>query len=296
MKQIQNLLLALAVLLGVLAIEARLAERDLPGPSNGFLFKTVPKISEATEDKPTLRFSRLKHIKGATGQRSAISALNRAALDNPSAVDEPYQNISTAGGLSTQYAIQCGWDGVPVWLVFDTGSSDTWAVKDGFECEDMSGEIHSQSACAFSKPYIGSFGHGPVNNIHFFIRYGSGEEVWGPMGYSDISCGGMSVSKQQVGLANHTYWHGNNATVGILGLAYPSITSAFYGKIGDEALWNAATYTPFLTTAVSQGSMDPIFSVAIMKNSSDGVLAWGGLPPIPYDAKTHATTDLIIVS
>jgi hypothetical protein len=116
------------------------------------------------------------------------------------------------------------------------------------------------------------------------------------MGYVDIACGGISVSGQQAGLANYTYWHGNNLTVGILGLAYPSITSAFYGEIGQEAAWNAIQYTPFLTKAIMQGSIDPVFSVTLTKNSSDGIIGWGGLPPVQTAAHMYATTDLIIVS
>jgi hypothetical protein len=79
-------------------------------------------------------------------------------------------------------------------------------------------------------------------------------------------------------------------------LAYPSLTSAYYGNIGDEAPWNAYSYPPFFTTAIAQGTIDPTFSVAIMRNSSNGVLAWGGLPPVPYDQGINATSDLLIVS
>jgi hypothetical protein len=73
------------------------------------------------------------------------------------------------------------------------------------------------------------FGHGFTNDVHFFLKYCSGEKVSGPMGYSDITCGGLTVSWQQVGLAKHTHWGGNNVTIGALGLAYSSLTSAYFG-------------------------------------------------------------------
>lgn len=269
---------------------------DLSQPMNGFAFQRVKAIMDPTPDKPTSRFSRLRGTRGKHGEFSQVSALGRALRTTPTSVKQTFQNASSVGDVSTQYAIQCGWDGVPVWLIFDTGSSDTWAVQKGFECSDGMGDTHSREACGFGKPHIGDFGKGKVDDLHFYLKYGSGEYVSGPMGLGDISCGGVSVSDQQIGLANNTYWHGNNLTVGILGLAYPAITSAYYGDIGQEAPWNAITYSPFLTNAITQGSIDPVFSVALMKNSSDGVLAWGGLPPMDWRFTAYASTDLIVVS
>lgn len=272
------------------------SEWDISKPLNGFTFKRAKALSAPTVDKPTLRYSKIANVQGHSGSRNAVSSLNRILRTPPSHGQHTYQNISTAGNFSTQYAIQCGWDGAPVWLLLDTGSADTWAVQRGFECHDSDGSKHKQSACAFGQPHIKKFQNGPIDDLHFYLRYGSGEKVLGPMGYADISCGGVSVSGQQAGLANYTYWHGNNLTVGILGLAYPSITSAFYGKIGQEAAWNAIQYVPFLTNAVMQGSIDPVFSVTLNKNSSDGIIGWGGLPPVRTDTDTYAETDLIIVS
>lgn len=267
---------------------------DFSQPIHGLSLQRVKAVREATPDRPATRFSRLHNIKGAPGLHPVTPALGRVLRTPPSRHEHTYQNISKAGAFSTQYAIQCGWDGVPVWLLLDTGSSDTWAVQDGFECDSR--VAPEQDACGFGHPLIKDFGHGAIPDLHFYLRYGSGEKIAGPMGYSDLSCGGLRVSDQQVGLANYTYWHGNNQTVGILGLAYPSITSAFYGDLGTEAAWNAITYTPFLTNAIMQGVMDPVFSVALLKNSSGGMLAWGGLPPLDWRRGVSATTDLIIVS
>jgi hypothetical protein len=290
-------LACLGLALPALSMSSIEADADFPKSINGFVFERAKAIGTPSLDRPSPRFSRLKSLGSSPNGYSTVSVIGR---DGRSATDPSkppkYQNTSAIGGYSTQYAIQCGWDGVPVWLLFDTGSSDTWASGDGFECKDRSGEIHEQSACAFGKPQLNDFGHGQIDDLHFRLKYGSGEEVSGPMGYSDISCGGLSVSEQQVGLANSTYWHGNNATVGILGLAYPSITSAYFGRIGDEAEWNAITYKPFFTSAIVQGAIDPLFSVAMMKNTSEGVLAWGGLPPFHMHRGKPAATDLIVVS
>lgn len=272
------------------------SEWDVSKPLNGFTFQRAKAVSNPISDKPTLHYSKLSSIKGHSGNHNAVSSLAQILRNPPSHGQHTYQNITTAGNFSTQYAIECGWDGVPIWLLLDTGSSDTWAVQRGFECHDSDGSEHGQAACAFGKPHIKKFQNGPIDDLHFYLRYGSGEKIYGPMGYADIACGGISVSAQQAGLANYTYWHGNNITVGILGLAYPSITSAFYGEIGQEATWNAMQYVPFLTNAISQGSIDPVFSVTLSKNSSDGIIGWGGLPPVQTATGMYAETDLIIVS
>ncbi|GAO14920.1 hypothetical protein UVI_02007580 [Ustilaginoidea virens] len=268
---------------------------DLSKPLNGFTFQRAKALSSPSNDGRTTRFSRLVGIKGQSSNALAVSGLGSMLRTPPSHGQHTYQNISTAGNFSTQYAIECGWDGVPVWLILDTGSSDTWTVEESFECHDGRGAKHGQEECGFGRPHIKSFRGGPIDGLHFHLKYGSGEKVSGPMGYSDIACGGISVSGQQAGLANYTYWHGNNMTVGILGLAYPALTSAYYGETGHEAAWNAIQYVPFLTNAIMQGSMDPVFSVALLKNSSDGIIGWGGLPPVKADTSNYAATDLIVV-
>lgn len=279
------------------AVADAVAGWDLSEPVHGLALRRLEPVRAATPDRPATRFSRLHNVRGVPGLRSATSAVSRALRAPPSRHERTYQNITKAGAFSTQYAIQCGWDGAPVWLLLDTGSSDTWAVGDGFECDSRVVVEQGQAACGFGRPLVSDFGHGAIPNLHFFfLRYGSGEKIVGPMGYSDLSCGGVRVAHQQVGLANYTYWHGNNLTIGILGLAYPSITSAFYGDIGSEAAWNAISYTPFLTNAIMQGAIDPVFSVALLKNSSGGMLAWGGLLPLDWRRGRSATTDLIIVS
>ncbi|KYK58439.1 eukaryotic aspartyl protease [Drechmeria coniospora] len=279
-----SLLVGLAALAG--------AAWDVSQPLNGISFQRIKAVQAPTPDRPSMKFSRLRNVKGKPGVLTTTSALGRVLRTPPLHHQHTYQNVSTAGDFSTQYAIQCGWDGVPLWLLFDTGSSDTWTVQTGFECNG--GGRYEQSACGFGPTTVDGFKDGPIDDLHFLLRYGSGEKVHGPMGYSDIACGGVHVSRQQVGLANYTLWHGNNLTVGILGLAYPSLTSAFYGPIGTEAPWNAITYTPFLTKAIMQGTIDPVFSVAILKNSSEGMLAWGGLPPMERPRGSFAATDLII--
>ncbi|KAF4498884.1 acid ase [Fusarium agapanthi] len=275
------------------------AHWDISTSLNGFSFERARAISAKTIDRTGVRMSRLKSLKHKTDShpRSALSHLTRTHLAAAGKGTAPHQNISAVGSFSTAYAIQCTWDDTPVWLIFDTGSSDTWAAKTGFTCEDASGNVRkTQSPCSFGQPHIENFLH-DVSEVYFHRRYGSGEDVSGPMGVSDIACGGILAPKQQVGLASRAYWRGDNTTVGILGLAYPSLTSAYLGDpndTSDEFEWNNYPYSPWFTTAISKGAADPVFSVSIERNTSDGVLAWGGLPPMPWGPKSFAATDLII--
>ncbi|KAF4447641.1 hypothetical protein F53441_8845 [Fusarium austroafricanum] len=275
------------------------AHWDMSVSLNGFSFERAKTLAAKSTDRAGVHVSRLKSLKAQTGPhaRSHFSDLARAHLAAPGKGVTPYQNISAVGSFSTAYAIQCTWDDTPVWLIIDTGSSDTWAAKTGFTCEDNAGgKREDQSTCRFGQPHIPNFLQ-EMPEVYFHRRYKSGEDVSGPMGTSDIACGGISVSKQQVGLASRAYWRGDNVTVGVLGLAYPSLTSAYLGDPDDpseESEWNNYPYTPWLTTAILQGLIDPVFSVSIDRNTSDGVLAWGGLPPMPWGPKSFAATDLII--
>lgn len=319
MKFTRTLLQGLSLTLGAWSIDHPTRQEHAradkaPISMKGFFLREAKPTTEPSLDSTTLRFSRLRRLKSNTVRHPSLASVHAAHKpvkpitinshdhdhdrdhDRDHDHGNPVQNISSVGDFSTQYAIQCQWDGTDIWLLFDTGSSDTWAAKSDFECLDDAGKAHEQDACALGKPYLDGFAHGAIDELHFNLRYGSGERVSGPMGYTDLSCGGLGVTRQQVGLANRTYWHGNNVTNGILGLAYPSLTKAYYGKIGDEAPWNAISYPPFFTTAVAQGTIEPVFSVAITRNSSDGILAWGGLPPIPFDRATNATAELLIVS
>ncbi|RCI12561.1 putative aspartyl protease [Ophiocordyceps polyrhachis-furcata BCC 54312] len=289
----------LALLGGTMALTWA-SKLDLSQPLHGLKLQQIKATREATTDRTAAHYSRLQQVRTGnvhttTTTTTTTTTLNRALTLHapPSRHEHGWQNVSKAGAYSTQYAIQCGWDGTPVWLLLDTGSADTWAVRSDYYCEDGMG---GQVGCGFGWPLIDDFAGGAIPDLHFSLKYGSGEKVRGPMGYSDLTCGDVTVLEQQVGLANYTYWHGNNLTVGILGLAYPSITSAFYGDIGAEAPWNAISYTPFLTSAIVQGAMDPVFSVALIKNSSEGIIAWGGLPPGEWQKGRVATTDLIIAN
>lgn len=51
---------------------------------------------------------------------------------------------------SVEYVAEIEWDGTPVEVIVDTGSSDTWLVQAGFTCVDVDGNV--QPVCASPPP------------------------------------------------------------------------------------------------------------------------------------------------
>ncbi|KAL2127460.1 hypothetical protein VTI74DRAFT_10695 [Chaetomium olivicolor] len=209
-----------------------------------------------------------------------------------------YENVSSTSAYGTQYAVEASFNGHRMSLIVDTGSSDTWAVPNSFHCIDYSGQSLPQATCGFGETYPETFQYGLTDpETHMFIQYGDGEIVTGPMGFSDVSVGNITVKKQQVCLANTTYWYGNNYTSGLMGLAFPSLTNAYLGDGTDHEFANSVQYSPLFTSMVNQGLVDPIFSIAIDRNASTGMLAFGGIAPATgLDLSRTATLDMVITT
>lgn len=208
-----------------------------------------------------------------------------------------YTNVTIANRWGTSFAIDVIFNNYSIPLIVDSGSADTWAVSSEFACVDWLGIEYDQELCGFGTPFPGKFVES-IENKHFFIQYGSGEQISGPLGKLDVTVAGIKVENAEVALANLTYWHGNNYTVGLMGLAYPSLTSAYYGN--DPSLnseFNMLNYNPLFTEMVNQGLLDmPLWSIAIQRNSSDGIIAFGGIPIFPdIWSAPSSWTDIIVV-
>lgn len=145
------------------------------------------------------------------------------------------------------------------------------------------GSIIKEELCQFGPVFNGTFGEDAIPDQNFNISYMDGEFLTGVMGYETVTLAGITVDKQEVALVNYTYWRGDNITSGLLGLAYPVLTSAFAGN--DPTVDSHDTeveYSPIITTMIDEGLIPPVFSLALVRNSSDGYLALGGLPPVDY--------------
>lgn len=102
--------------------------------------------------------------------------------------------------------------------------------------------------------------------------------------------------QQEVALVNYSYWFGDSTTSGLVGLAYPLLTSAYEGTDpSDDTLETQVEYNPIITTLIADGLIEPVFSLSLERNSSEGFLALGGLPPVNITG-VSASTPIRMVS
>ncbi|KAI0341432.1 acid protease [Trametopsis cervina] len=189
-------------------------------------------------------------------------------------------------------------------VIVDTGSSDTFLAKKGFSCFDLSDNPVPESECAFGTAGFDtakSKTFQPFPNMNFNISFADEEFLTGEVGFETITVGGLTVPHQEFSLATKAAWDGDGVTSGLMGLAYPGLTSVFTGTDPDaDSGANSVPYNPFFFTAVQQKLVAaPFFSVALNRGSfaaaanstfdpNLGFLAFGGIAPVSV-TKTAVT-------
>lgn len=106
------------------------------------------------------------------------------------------------------------------------------------------------------------------------------------MGYAPITVAGLTVPKQEVALVNYAAWAGDTYSSGLLGLAYPAVTSAYKRSNPNVSV----SYDPIFITMAKQGIVkQAVFSLAVDRVSPGtavsapaGLMALGGLVPASY--------------
>ena len=168
--------------------------------------------------------------------------------------------------------------------VVDTGSSDTWLAETGFSCYDVAtGNSEPESYCAFGPPYNVSSTFKQIPNENFNISYADSEVLTGIVGTERVTLAGITVKNQQIALVDNAAWFGDGISSGLVGLSFPILTSAYKGT--DPTLDSKATqvvYNPIFTNMYSEGHVAPLFSLAIDRGTSGGLMAIGGLPPVIF--------------
>ena len=161
--------------------------------------------------------------------------------------------------------------------VIDTGSSDTWLVENNFTCTKG-----AQSACEFGTTYTRSSTFSPIPNENFEISYADGEFLNGIFGKEKVTLAGVTVNDQQVAIVEEGSWTGDGVSSGVLGLAFPANTRAFTGtSYSADSAANQITYQPIFTSMYTEGSVPPLFSLALERDGT-GKLAIGGTPDVQY--------------
>ncbi|KAF8865286.1 acid protease [Acephala macrosclerotiorum] len=139
------------------------------------------------------------------------------------------------------------------------------------------------SECRFgpAAPKLSTF---EVLDQNFNISYGDGECLNGHVGYETVSFAGIETKIQKVGLAYLAGWFGDTVSSGLVGLAFPSVTSVYDGSDlkkdvasttrHPNATSNQRLYLSLMNTMFfEQNLTDPIFALAL---SRDGVWKMGG--------------------
>lgn len=114
--------------------------------------------------------------------------------------------------------------------------------------------------CAFGKPFEfnKSKTFTPIKNENFNTFYGDGEFLIGTVGFDTITVAGLTAKNQTIGLVDSAAWLGDGTSSGLLGFAYPALTSVYSGSDpNSDSTSNLLEYDPFFYTAVKQGRSQP---------------------------------------
>lgn len=111
----------------------------------------------------------------------------------------------------------------------------------------MTSHPEPQSVCAFGPIFDQSKSKNYTADAkkNFNISYGDNEFLTGTVGFDTVTVGGMTVTKQEIGLVTKAAWEGDGVSSGLMGLAYPGLTSVFNGTNPDkDGPKNWARYKP----------------------------------------------------
>jgi hypothetical protein len=104
--------------------------------------------------------------------------------------------------------------------------------------------------------------------------------------------GTVSNLALQVAIGTKAYWNGDNISAGLLGLAYPGLTSEFSGTTPNhDKFGKRIIYDPVFTRMYKDNLSAPMFSIALERNSG-GYLAFGGIPAEVTPSGPFASTPI----
>ncbi|KAE8151064.1 aspartic peptidase domain-containing protein [Aspergillus avenaceus] len=226
---------------------------------------------------------------------SLLIALTHLALSQARALPPRVGLNTTTTLIATEYGsvfdapVTIG--GQTFHLLVDTGSSDTYVMRSDYTCiNQTSGQTLPRAECNYSnRTYTPSPRYQEVKDTMFGIEYGAGIAS-GVMAYEDVALNSVTARNQQIAVANTSTPMGDGISSGLLGLAYPSLSSAHPANHTDNATYwfDRRVYTPLVQTLAAQSQINPFFSLALAhtpQNASvsfGGYLSLGDLPPVPH--------------
>ncbi len=97
----------------------------------------------------------------------------------------------------------------------------------------------------------------PFPDTNFNISFADAEFLTGSVGFDTITVGGLTVTQQEFGVVTAAAWNGDTISTGLMGLAFPTLTSVFNGTDPDADETAAhLLYNPFFFSAVQQKAVD----------------------------------------
>ncbi|KAE8353079.1 aspartic peptidase domain-containing protein [Aspergillus coremiiformis] len=196
--------------------------------------------------------------------------------------------LATDGGKNFDIDVTVGADNQPFKLLVDTGSSDTYIMRDSFTCINATSNlVIPEENCNYGpETYTPSSSYEEIPGETFGVQYGAGRAS-GVMAYETITIANITV-RAKLAIADTSEPMGDGVNNGLLGLGYPSLTSAHPGKTvpNDTYFFNRAVYSPVFNTMYEQGLVEPYFSIALAHTTRNrtstfgGYLGLGELPPV----------------
>ncbi|KAH8808912.1 aspartic peptidase domain-containing protein [Xylogone sp. PMI_703] len=182
-------------------------------------------------------------------------------------------------------------------VIFDTGSSDLWVAGEDYRCFSANFTEQSRDVCGIQTLFEGApFSGGLIPDRHLFVSYGSQQYALGPIGYDAVTLAGITVAQQELSVANIVSFPGANNASGLIGLAYPALTSAYLGNetaVGQDTNLTVRPYNNLFTNIFQEKLTAPLFSLALQRRTG-GVFALGGLPDVPVVPQFSSTPILIV--
>ncbi|EHK18009.1 uncharacterized protein TRIVIDRAFT_44621 [Trichoderma virens Gv29-8] len=241
----------------------------------------------------TIRLSRTNARSSAVHEVSGI--LSRSNPSSSSIFQKFGQGVLAPVFQSTELVGEVTVGNQTLKLIFDTGSSDLWVPGEDYRCVTANLTVQSNTVCNFTTTLKGTYSGGEIPDQHFDINYAGGQFVAGTLGYESISVAGITIPDQEISIANLINFQAQGEVDGLVGLAYPQVTTAFPGNetlIGQDSPNATLPYNNLFTNIFRRNLTAPLFSIA-MERGSGGTFAIGGLPSVPIKPSFASTPILI---
>uniref|UniRef100_A0A8C9A9H1 pepsin A n=1 Tax=Prolemur simus TaxID=1328070 RepID=A0A8C9A9H1_PROSS len=233
--------------------------------------------------KKSLRHNLIKHgqLKDFLKKHSINPASKYFPKEATMLSTEPLENYLDAGYFGT---IGIGTPAQDFTVIFDTGSSNLWVPS--IYCSSAACENHNRFNPEDSSTY-------EATSESVSITYGTGS-MTGVLGYDTVKVGGISDTNQIFGLSetepgSFLYYAPFD---GILGLAYPSISSSgatpVFDNLWDQGLVSQDLFSVYLSSNDDSGSV--VIFGGIDSSYYSGELKW---VPVSYEGYWQITVDSI---